>query len=206
MSSSLFVNHRSQRKDRGFALFSAMIFLVVLTVLAVTVLRTSTLGERVAGNDLDRTRAYQAAEATIRDAQRDILQITNTGADCSGLPSCRDSLRFASKDSGATDLVPGCLQGICFYTAAEYAATGFQAPWVAGTQYAEYGQFTGANWNQLNEQFRQLQQLAQRPRYWVEILQNPINLKIIRYRITVQAFGVNPNTVVSLQEIYEPGI
>jgi type IV pilus assembly protein PilX len=201
------------RAQRGFALFAALLFLIVLTVLAVTVLRSSSLSERMTGNDLDRMRAYQAAEATIRDAQRDILQISSTGTLCVGLPNCRDSIRFVSKDNGFTDLTPGCNAGLCFFTIDQYATPGFVGPWVPGNPnynfFAEYGSFSSPQGSQLNTQFGDgvaapPLELNRSPRYWIEIIQG-INNRIT-YRITVEARGLNPNTVVTLQEYYEPGV
>jgi len=51
----------------------ALMFLIVLTILGLVSVRSSTLHERMAGNDRDRAIAFEAAEATLRDAEVDIL-------------------------------------------------------------------------------------------------------------------------------------
>jgi type IV pilus assembly protein PilX len=51
----------------------ALTFLIVLTILGLVSVRSSTLHERMAGNDRDRAIAFEAAEAALRDAEVDIL-------------------------------------------------------------------------------------------------------------------------------------
>ena len=63
------------RPQRGTALIIAMLFLVILGMLGVTTMTATTLEERMAGNTRDRDIAMQAAEAALRDAERDL---TNT--------------------------------------------------------------------------------------------------------------------------------
>lgn len=200
----------STRAQSGFALFSALIFLVVLTVLAVAVLRSSTITERMAGNDLDRARAYQLAEATIRDAQQDILGLRSDGQFCGGNPACRPFTDRPNKDAGLSDLsyLGTCLRGSCAFEPAQYAVAGFVNPWDLpdpgptdpARPYGQFGERTGADWAALRGQSR----AAARPRYWIEIFQNSAASGTFLYRITVRASGRNPNTTVTLQELYQP--
>ncbi|HET7774227.1 MAG TPA: PilX N-terminal domain-containing pilus assembly protein [Burkholderiaceae bacterium] len=199
---------RTHARQRGFALFSALIFLIVLTVLATAVLRSSTLNERVAGNDLDRARAYQLAEATIRDAQQDIVGVRSDGQACLANPACRNADVRPDKDKGFSIPSGSCGRGWCFYLPASYADAGFVNPWLRplgpvggpGQEHAQFGEFTGADWATIAAQTG----TAARPVYWVEVFQNTINPEAILYRITVRASGRNPNTVVTLQELYQP--
>ncbi|KPF70037.1 hypothetical protein IP84_04125 [beta proteobacterium AAP99] len=194
--------------QQGFALFAALIFLIVLTVLATAVLRSSTLNERVAGNDLDRARAYQLAEATIRDAQQDIVGVRSNGVACVANPACRTTDVRPDKDKGFSIPSGACERGWCYFLPAEYASMGFVNPWLVplgpvggpGQLHSQFGEFTGADWAALAAQTG----AAARPIYWVEIFQNTINPEAILYRITVRATGRNPNTVVTLQELYQP--
>ena len=59
-------------RERGTALIIAMLFLVILGMLGVTTMTNTTLDERMAGNSRDRDIAMQAAEAALRDAERDL--------------------------------------------------------------------------------------------------------------------------------------
>lgn len=60
---------KSRRTESGAALVVALIFLLVMTLTAVVAMRTTTLEERMAGNARDRDKAFQAAEAALRDAE-----------------------------------------------------------------------------------------------------------------------------------------
>lgn len=51
--------------QRGIVLVVGLVFLLVLTILGVTALRTTALEERMAGNMMSKTLAFQDAEATI---------------------------------------------------------------------------------------------------------------------------------------------
>ncbi len=198
------------RPEKGFALFATMMLLIALMVVSMTFLRTSSLSEKMVGNDLDRARAYQVAEATMRDAQRDILAKTSTGLDCTPASGCRPTTAFPDRDSGLTDFPQGCSNGVCYFDAAVAAAATFQGPWIQGAagnlNFSNYGQFTGADWTQLSGQLGTGVQLSQRPRYWIEPYRAAGSTGEYYFRITVQAWGVNPNSVVTLQEIYFPGI
>lgn len=53
-------------RQRGAALLVSLIMLLVMTVLAVTATRTTTLQERMAGNLRNKSLAFEAAETTLR--------------------------------------------------------------------------------------------------------------------------------------------
>ncbi len=53
-------------RQRGAALIVALIMLVVMTLLGVTIARTTTLQERMAGNLRNKSIAFEAAETTLR--------------------------------------------------------------------------------------------------------------------------------------------
>jgi type IV pilus assembly protein PilX len=65
--------YATNQRQRGASLVIALMFLIVLTVLGLVAVRSSTMQERMAGNDRDRAIAFEAAEAALRDAERDIL-------------------------------------------------------------------------------------------------------------------------------------
>lgn len=66
-------------KQSGMALMVSLIFLVLLTLLAVSAMHGTILQERMAGNTRDRMLAFQAAEAALRVAENTLGN--------SGLPS-----------------------------------------------------------------------------------------------------------------------
>jgi type IV pilus assembly protein PilX len=52
------------------ALITGLIFMVVLTLLALAAMRTTTLEERMSGNARDRDMAFQSAEAALRAGEQ----------------------------------------------------------------------------------------------------------------------------------------
>jgi type IV pilus assembly protein PilX len=57
------------RNERGATLVVSLVFLVVITMLGITVANVSILEERMAGGTRDRELALQSAEAALRDAE-----------------------------------------------------------------------------------------------------------------------------------------
>jgi type IV pilus assembly protein PilX len=56
-------------RQRGAILVTSMLLLIVLTVLGVSMMRMTTMQERMAGNTRDLNLALQAAEAALRDGE-----------------------------------------------------------------------------------------------------------------------------------------
>jgi len=76
-------NLRLAESDRlrqaGVALVVSLIFLLVITIIAVAGLRSTTLQERMAGNTRDRNLAFQAAESGVREAEEFIESLASLG-------------------------------------------------------------------------------------------------------------------------------
>lgn len=70
-------------RQTGMALITGLIFMVVLTLLALAAMRTTTLEERMSGNTRDRDLAFQAAEAALRAGEQ-VLQGATLPAFASG--------------------------------------------------------------------------------------------------------------------------
>ena len=66
----------STGRERGAVLIVALVFLVIMTVLGVTAMRTTTLQERMAGNVRDSNLAFQSAEAALREGEQFLQQAT----------------------------------------------------------------------------------------------------------------------------------
>lgn len=65
--------NRSPAAQHGIVLITALVFLLLLTMLATGSMRDTTLQERMAGNLRDRSLALQAAEAALREAETWLL-------------------------------------------------------------------------------------------------------------------------------------
>lgn len=71
--------------QRGISLLVALILLLIMSLLAVAVLRSTSLEERMSANLLDRTRQFQSAESALRIAEAAIsagITVPNNG--CTG--------------------------------------------------------------------------------------------------------------------------
>lgn len=62
--------------QRGFALLTSMLVLLILSIVVVNAVRTNLLNERASGGYMDRTRAFQAAEQAIQQGKA--LLMANT--------------------------------------------------------------------------------------------------------------------------------
>jgi type IV pilus assembly protein PilX len=63
-----------QSRQQGMALVIGLILLLVMTLLSVTAMRGTMMQERMVGSLQDQQRAFQAAEAGLRDAERILEQ------------------------------------------------------------------------------------------------------------------------------------
>jgi type IV pilus assembly protein PilX len=58
-----------ERTQRGAALIIALVLLAVMTILGLSVLRSTLMDERMSGSLYDRSLAFQAAEGALREAE-----------------------------------------------------------------------------------------------------------------------------------------
>lgn len=73
MKMRLHASWRDRSAQNGFVLVTTLMFLVALTVLGLSIMSTNTLEEKMAGYFRDRQLAMEAAEAGLREAERDLL-------------------------------------------------------------------------------------------------------------------------------------
>jgi type IV pilus assembly protein PilX len=137
----------------------------------------------MSGNARDQNLALQAAEAALRDGERDI---NNAGG--------------TQRIVASTDFVAACTAALC---TEGQPLTNLDDP----LKSAFFGQYTAYPGTAFNA-------LAHQPRYMVEKLgtapaQNPsrpAGTTTTNFRITGKGYGVNANTVVILQSIYQMDI
>ncbi len=177
-------------QQAGAALITGLVFLVVLTMIGITTARMSSLEERMSGNLRDHAVALQAAEMTLRDAERDIRATVPAAArNISGISG------FVA-DCGAST-VATTDDGLCYNGPTSYANPIWTTANMAGAPSVAYGSFTNAP---------AIAGLSAQPRYVIEGIRKkpPGSGQTFYYRITARAQGSNANTVVWLQEIYSP--
>ena len=191
------------RNQQGATLIVGLIFLVALTLLGVMAMKSTLLQERMAGGSRDHSLAFQAAEAALRDAKRDILSLRADGTTCTpGSAGCRPATDRPWESAGRTPFTSTCTNGQCYDNPAVggYGFVGNQAAWVAypltGAPSVLYGTFTAAP---------NIAGVATQPRYLIEIfIRTGSSVTRYFYRITARGVGANPNTAVVLQEVFAP--
>lgn len=72
--------HLNPTRQSGVVLFVSLILLSVLTLLAVTGMKTSIIEEKMSGNLRDNELAHQAAESALREAETFINNLTSVTA------------------------------------------------------------------------------------------------------------------------------
>ena len=71
-----------QKKQRGISLFIVIIFVMLSMLLTLWASRTSLFNELIISNDADYQRAFEAAQATLQDAELDIRGENSDGSFC----------------------------------------------------------------------------------------------------------------------------
>lgn len=170
----------------GAALITGLIFLVVLTLISLSAIKSTSLEERMAGNARDQDLAFQAAEAGVRDA---LKFISSTGL----LPT--------------SGFVAGCSAGLCLNNPTTPVWTTLTAAndWTSNKTKAYTGTaltFDGAT------------MLPLQPRYIIELLPAtlpPVGFsmatgkganpggQLTPYRITARGWGISGETQATVQ-------
>jgi Tfp pilus assembly protein PilX len=213
------------RAQGGAVLVIALLFLVLLTMLALTSMSGTTLEEKMAGQYRELNLAFQAAEAGLRDAERDLFGVGQAPFTARN-PIITGGTGFGNAAAAAgtcsDDTKAGYGRGLC-RPAADGPMPIQPMNWTATTAVnlnpdstiaVNYGRFTGAT---------ALVGVAAQPRYIIEALcagitppvgaslGTPTGTVTCYHRITSRGFGnVNtgtvaapvPQTPVTLQEMY----
>lgn len=111
-------------RQNGVALIVALVMLLAMTLIGVTAMKGTMLEEKMAGNARDRNLAFQAAEAGLRDGEKDI----------------HDNLSLISPFHS------DCTNGMCLPSSSETAVweDSTKVHWENSTNVIAYGANTGA--------------------------------------------------------------
>jgi type IV pilus assembly protein PilX len=195
-------------RQRGVALLVVMVMVMLATLLVIGAARTAWFNELLVGTDADHQRAFENAQALLRDAEFDIQGGRPGDASSPSFPR-EGPVEFQQLRTLLASRKPSCVRGICV---AEQVTPEFWrqdaelARMKAGA--ARYGEFTGAQaGNPL---------LVSRAWYWVEVLPFNIDAPLPAggeamapdagnpyiYRITALAEGRKPATRALLQALF----
>ncbi|MBN8767000.1 MAG: hypothetical protein J0I76_11815 [Thiobacillus sp.] len=171
--------------QNGAALITGLIFLVVLTLISLSAIKSTSLEERMAGNARDQDVAFEAAEAGIRDAMKYIAS--------AGL-------------SPASAFASGCSAGLCLNdpTTPVWTSITSNNQWTSNKTKA----YTGAalKFDATN--------LPTQPRYIIELIPNNVpafgssastgkgntsGAQLLPFRITARGWGMTGQTQATVQ-------
>lgn len=222
--------HACKRTQHGLALITVLLFLLAITGVVVWSARQSMMGEGAARNQLDIEVAREAAEAALRDAERDIANakaptfLTNA--------ACARDERIAPKLFTAS-----CEKGLCIradpsYAQSNWAAASagsnvFSEPWWSpekggqwnndltakptrssdGAASGKCGAFVGAVPLGVYTGATPIRGVARQPEYIIEYFARPSQVSkqsAAVYRITARGFGYHLRTQVVLQTYFVP--
>jgi type IV pilus assembly protein PilX len=171
-------------RQRGASLLIVLLMLVVVMLFGVSAAQLTLMNEKSSRNDRDRHIAFQAAEAGLRDAERDIA-------------GGRVAPKFFPDQAGACHDI-GAHSGLCLATAnaAPWRLIDFSAP----SPSVHYGQFTGVSFPHGVASLP-----VQAPRYLIELLSLVAADRqvVMRYRVTAVGFGPRQSTQVMLQTVLD---
>lgn len=172
--------HASAHSQSGITLITVMVMLLLAGLMVMGANRVSILNERIIGNSMDYQRAFEAAEATLKDAALDFLACMSSGCNNRvgvAAPAC-DAQEIGNFLTTVSALDPPCVNGLCSDLGAlanGNPATSFWSPDPAVNRLtdfiavgATYGQFTNETpvaGTAINPSL-----LANQARYWIEVL------------------------------------
>jgi len=170
-------------QQKGAALITSLIFLILLTVLGFSASRGVIMQELISRNFSDQNLAFQAAEAALKYAEACILN--------------SDGKPYGATTSVSLSCTPGTAITTLPYsdTAINNAVSTF---WTStGTQYG--GSALGGGTLTLPSGT-----LPAQPNYVIALMNWPCNGTTLRciYQITARGTGINPNSQRIVQSIY----
>ena len=177
-------------RQRGLSLITTLLFVLAALMLGVSVLSVNVMQERTIGNTKDRDLALQAAEAGLREAERELIALVAAGNPIPFDDNCTAGL-CVPPSQRATPV------SASVETLVDWESTSGTPPF---RSYPASSPFPGVN---------------VQPRYVIEKVGNlgipsGESMKLgmapsssgTGYRITARAVGSRPETVVVLQSMY----
>ena len=184
--------------QRGVALISAMLLLIIITILALSMFRSFPTQEKIAGNVREKERAFHAANSALQFAEFWLMNNVATGDVVCGTQTAlfNGNLNEGQICSNALYTVPPLPAGL---------VTGVSSvPWVfsgtqIGTQYTPNGMnLAGSAAVTANDSTYVLP-----PVYYIADLGAAGDSQGEAYQIDAYAYGGSTNTVAIVESVYE---
>lgn len=214
------------KSTRGISLPIVLIFLTVISLLATVGIRRSTVSEALSRNQMDHEVARQAAEAALRDGERDLF--IASGAAQSGAFCARGDDREGGLLLAPPNFGPTCPRGQCYFSKAYYDATNFDVPtaytppalpvntqpwWPNGSKYGQWNNVLATKPSSVGDATcasfvgavplgtftgtPRLSGVARQPEYLIEYIYISPDARL--FRVTARGFGSNAQAEVVLQ-------
>lgn len=188
----------NRRSNQGFVLITSLIFLVVVTLLAVSAMNSSTLQETMASNQREKSRARQAADAALRQGE---LLLKNSAFDTYQAPGSQITLIKDAKSGDQSDgstlkvWLPGEMLG--GDDAKDEASQFLNSDLWASGDAAQY---------KLGDNYEGIQYYVEDHDFLARDL-NPDTAAVadggVIYRISAHASGENPAAIAVTQSLFE---
>ena len=170
---------KMQNKPQGFALFVVLVMMIVIAFLVVAAVQSYNTEMRISSNDSDRKTAMQLAEAALRAGEAKVAAEKDVVDDLNNYTAdCNNGLCTTAEKG--TNKVPAWQRNIC-----------------GGTGDKNCLEVNGITISATNED------ITKEPRYIIELVEINPTEKI--FRVTARAWGVNNNTMVTVQSYVSAG-
>lgn len=216
-----FCQSPSHARASGVAMLVVLILTLALTGIAIVSARLAVQGEALARNQLDNQVARQAAEAALRDAERDLMLVA--GGIRPNAPCARGAERPVLSGSPADK---GCLHGQCAFSEASRLSANFATATASAPGESWWPVASGGLWNNTvgNKPSRlegrggnlcttftggvpigvytgadPVRGVWQQPEYLIEHIRRA---EQVIFRITARGFGYREGTEVVLQSYF----
>ena len=167
--------------QRGIALISSLLILVIMTLLALSMFRSFGLQEKIAGNTREKQRSLQTAESALQYAEWWLSQGTesSTGVTCVGV-----------YNANTVGNMQTCANPLLKPTTLPWAARGDYLP-PTMTVAAGGGQTVGGDINYVSP-----------PSLYINYLGLDSTGKSVMYQVTAAGYGGSANGASVVQSIY----
>jgi type IV pilus assembly protein PilX len=179
-------------KQKGATLFTALIFLIMLSMLGLNFAQTTSLQERMSGNTRSRDLAFQAAEAALKHVERNL----SSGDDIASLIPEPTSLTSGTAAAAGLRAINVCLPNSADY----WNGTGAKDCNGNTEQYTWYSNEATETTTTARKPSHSLNQVAKQALYVVERFPNDGTTQ--KYRVTARGVGGESNAVVILQATF----
>lgn len=175
-----------KRQQNGFVLVVSMIFLIIMTMLAVTAIKKATLDEKVTGNLRAQDLAFQAAEKALRFCESNLVLAVGSLQMCQLRTGATVQVIPSKKEPDITDVTRN-----------------FPDEWSKAANWTGGGEFPATQLAGVN----QISNVVEQPRCMVERweIPNDRGKDFYPYVITARGIGSVNTAVVWLQEVIRCG-